>query len=277
MTVLINKTMVLIFILCFFAGSVEYLFAQKTDTLSPLRDFVSISNGYKQMPLYLQLEMKNTTNFVTGENDTTVTKGEFYLRNENSYIRFGEFEQVINDSVALLVSDKLQQMMLYANAGAIVKRMKSMMGLALPDSSIRNLARKYTSSTELSRESSVIKLQSRAVIYGTTLPKETIELQYDVSKKIPQQVTTITRSLLRLDSLQYSQLQNEPGIVENLLTLEGSYFLVKELVTAYIYNKIEQASIAKAPVLISDRIMKNETGEYIPVKNYESYRLTMNE
>jgi hypothetical protein len=276
-TLFTNTTRAFIFLLCLLAGMQQQLSAQKKDTLSAFRDFVTISNGYKQMPLYLELEIKSSTNFITSENDTTDITGEFFLRNENSYVRFGEIEQVVNDSLALLVSNKLQQMILYTNAGQMTKRMKSMMGVALPDSSIRYLAGKYTSSSELSKESATIKLQSRAVVYGTELPRETIELQYDVSKKMPQQVTTLTRNLLRLDSLQYSRLQTEAGLAEKLFALEGSYFLIKEQVTAYLYKQIEQASSVKVPVTISDRLMKDETGGYIPVKSYESYRLTKND
>jgi hypothetical protein len=267
-----------ILLLYMLAGNHERLLAQQKDTLSAFRDFAAISNGYKQMPLYLELEIKNSTNFITNENDTADVTGEFYLRNENSYVRFGEIEQVVNDSLALLVSNKLQQMILYTNAAPVVKRMKNMMGATLPDSSIRYLAGKFTSSSsQLSKESATITLQSRAVVYGTILPKETIELQYSVSEKTPQQVTMRTRNLIQLDSLQYSRLQSEAGIAEKLFILEGSYFLIKEQVTAYLYKQIEQASSVKIPVTVSDRVMKNETEGYVPVKNYESYRLTKND
>jgi hypothetical protein len=254
------------------------LHAQQRDTLSHLRDFVTINSSYKQMPLYLNMEMKNSTNFITGAEDTMTTRGEFFLRKENSYVHFGEFEQVVNDSLALLVSNGLQQMILYTNAAPIVKQMKNMMGMAFPDSSIRNLAAKYTAiAKEQSKQSGEITLRSRAVLYGTLLPNETIELQYDIQKKIPQLVTILKRSLLRLDSLQYKQLQNETALADKLLALEGSYFLIKEQVTAYVYNKIEQDTVAKVPVQISDRINKNEEGEYVPVKKYEAYRLSTND
>ncbi len=258
--------------------TVTFIQAQKTDTLAPLRDFVTINTSYKQMPLYLNIEMKNSTNFITGAEDTMTIRGEFFLRKENSYVHFGEFEQVVNDSLALLVSNGLQQMILYTNAAPVVKQMKNMMGMAFPDSSVRNLAGKYAAIVkEQSKQSGEITLRSRAVLYGTSLPKETIALQYDSQKKIPQLVTTLKRSLLRLDSLQYKQLQNETALSDKLLALEGSYFLIKEQVTAYVYNKIEQNTVAKVPVQISDRINKNEEGEYVPVKKYEAYRLSAND
>lgn len=278
MNQLINKSRLSILFICLITLHAEKVMAQKNDSLSPLRDFVNISNGYKQMPLYLELEMKNSSNFITGEDDTTAITGEFYLRKENSYIHFGEFEQIINDSLALLVSDKLQQMILYTHAGPIVNKMKSMMGLSLPDSSIRKLAQKYTSANNgMLKGVSMIELKSRAVLYGTSLPKETIALQYDTEKKTPKQVTMLTRSLQRLDSLQYYQLKTEAEITEKLLMLEGSYFLIREQVTAYLYKQIEQVPGVKVPVVISDRIIKNEEGEYRPAKNYELYKLIRND
>jgi hypothetical protein len=274
----INRVSVLLLLSCLLTGGAKTLFAQKKDTLATMRDFVHICNAYKQMPLYLELEMKNSTNFITRQEDTVAMKGEFYLKNENSYVRFGDFEQVVNDTLALLISNRQQHMILYADAAPVVKRMKSMMGGVLPDSSVQNLARKYRSaSQEMSGDASVIKLQSRAMIYGTNLPKETIELQYHVSEKTPERVATLTRSLVRLDSTQYSQLRNESALKENLLVLEGSYFLIKEQVITYQYKQIDQAVALKVPVLMSDRIMINETGDYMPVKEYESYRLTKNE
>ena len=265
----------LLFACCFIASS-EYSAAQKADTLSSLRDFVNISTGYKQMPLYLELEVKSSTNFITNEGDTSDINGEFYLRNENSYIRIGEFEQIVNDSLALLVSNGLQRMILYTDAASTVKKIKGMMGLVLPDSSIRHLATQYRSfSDNISTQTSRIELQSRTNLYGTNLSRETIELQYDVTKKIPQKITTLKRNLLRLDSLQYARLQNEAGITEQLLTIEGSYFLVKEQITVYLFKQIEKASAAvKVPVFISDRITRNGEGKYQPVKNYKSYSLT---
>lgn len=267
---MVNITRGLLFLLCLFGGRGKNLLAQKSDTLLAMRDFISISNGYKQMPLYLELEMKNQTNFLIAGEDTSGTTGVFYLGYENAYVRFGEFEQMVNDSVALLISDKLKQMILYTNAAVIVKRMKNMMNVGVQDSSIQRLAAKYTASgRHLSKGSSAITLRSRAVIYGTNQPKETIELQYHADKKIPQRVTSTGRSLLRLDSLQYDQLKNKQVYAEKLISQEGNYFLVKEQSVIYTYKKIEHYAGVKIPALISDRVMRNESGDYLPVKQFE--------
>jgi hypothetical protein len=250
----------------------------KVDTLAPIRDFIKISTGYKQVPLYLDLEMKSFTNFITQEADTAAIRGEFFLRNENSYVRFGEFEQVVNDTVAVMVSNNLQQIVVYKNAGPIIKQMKGMMGMTFPDSSVKNLSLKYSSSAKtVSSQTVMVELKSRFLLPGTQLPKETITLEYSKQNNIPEKITTVRRNLMQLDSLQYLQLQQEPSLIAYLLALEGSYFLIKEQATAYVYRKIDYGNVVEVPVKVSDRIVLSGEGEYIGVNGYHTYRLIIND
>lgn len=257
--------------------------AQAKDSLELLRQFIAISNGYKQVPLHLVIEMRNSSNFISNAADTAVLDAEFYLQENNSYVRFGKAEQVVNDSLALLVSEELEEIILFKDAGPVVKRMRSMLGLSLPDSSLKQLARRYNSSRKVTGSTTSLLLQSRALLYGTLLPKETIELKYDEVKKIPGQVITTQRSLVRIDSAQYALLKKEAGSAvalpreENLLVLEGNYFLIREQLTTYIYKKIESSFAGDVPVQISDRVMRTADGVYVPVKKYASYRLSMND
>lgn len=249
---------------------------EQKDTLAVLREFMYVSNAYQQVPFDLGLELRNSTNFVTGAEDTATMQAVFYLRKEYSYVRFGEFEQMVNDSMALLVSDKLQQMILYTNAGSMVNKVRAMMGIFVTDSTLQNMAVRYTSFAKQSPDnSSQIELQSRAVIFGTSLPKEIITLQYDTKKKTPQQVTTIKRVLVPVDSLHYSQLQSHAGMEGKLLILENRHFLVKERTATFIYKSIEHGTALQVPVEMASRIMRTEEGEYKPVKEYENYMLTL--
>ena len=264
----------------FLVGIMSNLHAQQADTLSIMRDFVNISNGYKRVPMFLDLVMKNSTNFIAAPEDTMSAKGQFYLTHTNSYVHFGDFEQVVNDSVAVLVSHKLQQIIVYTDAAPVVKRMKSMMGIQLPDSAVRDFAGRYLSSTKkIPGESSVIELRSRDVLPGTAIPGEAIELRYDEKKKTPQQVITCRRDMIPLDSMQYLQLKKEGGVAleASLLKLEDGYFLVKEQVTTYMYKQLDLLSAVKVPVLVSDRVTYTNNTGYVPVKKYESYRLIIND
>jgi hypothetical protein len=258
--------------------SVVHAQEKQPDTLALLRDFITMSNTYKQPPVYISIQLINSANLVTEAEDTLAIKGEFYIRQEGAYMRFGEFEQVVNDSMALLVSDELRQMILYSDAASVISRMKNMAGIAAEDSSLLRFAQKYTASgSGLPGESAVIRLQSRDLVYGSALPKETLEMQYDPVSKFPRQVVTIKRSLLPLDSLQYAALSGRPELPGQLLAPEaGRYFLIREKRQAFVYTVIEPNTQKKLPVLITDRIIRTAEGEYKPVQSYETYRLTLN-
>src|SRR5690349_22972487 len=63
--------------------------SNNTDTLASLREFVNVCNVYKQLPLYLDMEIVNSTNFITGEEDTTRSTVLFYMKPGISYVKFG--------------------------------------------------------------------------------------------------------------------------------------------------------------------------------------------
>ncbi len=250
---------------------------QKKDSLLLLKEFVSVNAAYQQMPLYLKLEIRTINVPGTGQGDTAAMEGEFFLHPDNSYVHFGEFEQLVNDSLALLVSNELQQMILYTNAGPIVAQMKRMMGASLPDSSVQKLGERYKSAATEAGEIRSIMLESRLPIYSTSMPKERIELRYDKKTKMPLQVITIQRQLIKIDSIQFAGLGGMKAYEGYLIHVGEGYFMIQEKMTTYEYKKVEQATLAKIPVLLSDRIRRTETGEYIPVPGFASYKMTIND
>lgn len=261
-----------------FALTCGYGRLQAQDTLRAFRDFITVGNAYKQAPFYISMEIKNSTNLPTEADDTLAVRGEFYVKQEGAYARFGEFEQVIGDSMALLVSDKLQQMILYRDAAPVISRMKNMMGMRVEDSSLARLAQRYTATAgRLSGDTAAIVLQSRERVHGSTLAKETIEMRYAFSTRLLLQVLTVKRTLVPVDSLQYTELTGRAALAGNLLAPEtGRYFVIKENRQAFVYTAIEPGSQRKLPVLITDRILRTAEGTYGPVKAYEAYRLTLN-
>lgn len=247
----------------------------KKDSLAPLRDFISVATGYQRIPVYLSMEIRNSTNFVTTEEDTAVTKAEFFLQRENSYIRFGEEEQLVNDSLALLVSNKLQAMILFTNAAPVVKKMKNMLTMTMPDSSVDKMAKRYSCSVSNNGDSiRGLELQSREQLYGTGLPKEIIKLEYLASTRLPVKVMTIKRALLPLDSLQFEQLRNEGVSGNTLFKIDGLYFLMKERTVTFSYTRINRNWEGVVPAIVSDRIGKDLEGEFMPLQAYSGYMLT---
>lgn len=277
MTTLYKKfTKVIKLTLVFMAVQVSS-YAQKTDSLALMREFVQVCNSYQQLPLYLELNIQHSTNFITSEQDTATTQATFYMKPGANYIRFGEVEQLVSDSLALLVSDKLQRMILYTNAQPVLAQMKAMAGMPLRDSSIKALSKRYTAQSTSEKGVAAIVLTGRDLLYSTSLHKETIEVQYDVKTKTPAKLITIKRSLIPLELSDYNTLSSQSGMANQLLSIEGKgYYLVKEQVAIWVYKSIEHEVSMKVPFTIADRIVKNEQGEFIPVKKYETYAVTIN-
>jgi len=265
-------------LIIFFNLASVIVFAQKQDSLASLREFVSVCNAYKQVPLHLSLDYSITANFITGEEDTMKAQGEFFIKPEGSYIRFGEMEQIVNDSLALIISDQLQQMILYMNAGQVVSQMKALMGMQVPDSSIVNFSKRYTGSINLKdKDVSLAQVNSRGFLYSTDLPKETIEIEYLSKTKTPLKVTMVKRNLIPISDADTAAVRSQLGKSAALITIKDrGYFLVKEQTSTFIYKKIEHDEKIQLPVMISDRIIKNNSGEYIPAKGFEAYRIDQN-
>jgi hypothetical protein len=268
-----TNTLILFFSLVCFAAA-----AQKPDSLSALKEFISACNAYKQMPLHLSLDYSITANFVTDEKDTLKTSGEFFIKQEGSYIRFGEMEQIVNDSLTLIISDQLQQMILYLNAGQVVSQMKALMGMQVPDSSIANFSKGYTCIVSAKeKEMSLAKVNSRGLLFSTSLPKETIEIEYMSKTKTPLKVTMVKRSLIPISDTDTTAFIAQFGNAGSLIaTKDKGYFLIKEQTSTFIYKKIEHDGKIQLPVTMSDRIVRNNSGEYVPTKGFETYRIDQN-
>jgi hypothetical protein len=252
--------------------------ARNNDTLADIRNFIRVSNIYQQQPLYLDMEWKNSTNFITSYADTSGMRLVFYLKPGMAYIRFDEAEQLVNDSMALLVSDKLQRMILYSNAQPVIQKMKSIITMLTGDSSVQQMAVRYKAeSTTAINNLATTKLTGREYVQGSSLPKESIELQYDVQKNEPIKVITTRRSLVRIPEQDYKDFSANAQYKDMLVAIEGKgHFLVKEQTSAFIYNSIKHEADMKLPVTIADRLTRNELGELVPVKQYEQYAVTYN-
>ncbi len=241
----------------------------KRDTLALIREFIALSNEYKKVPLALDIELINHSNLILSEEDSAHWNAQFYLQPHSSYVRFGELEQVVSDSIALLVSDRLQQMIVYPDAAPIVNRMRQQLGMNLPDSSVVRLGEKYES--ELDPTKPLIRLTHRQVITGTDMPKETIELYYDPVKRFPRRVITVQRALIPLNEEQLTQVKMNDSLTPFLLLIEGRTFLVRERTSEYRYRKIERPSESVLPVRIEDRVQRSATGQYVPAASYSHY------
>ena len=244
------------------------------DTLALYKTLVHKSSQLQQLPLYLEMELVKSTNFITAEEDTMRMQATFYLKPGISYVQFGDAEQLVNDSLALLVSDKLQRMILYRNVQPLLQRMQMITGLQYTDSSIQQMAQRF--SIDATTPASIV-LASRDLLYGTSLPKESQELQYDAGSGEPVKVITLKRTLLPVSEEDYKTLREQGWAAGKLLTIAGKgQYLIREQTSSFIYRKLSHDAGMTIPVNMNDRIVQLTEGAFTPVKAYEHYAITLN-
>lgn len=249
--------------------------AQKVDSLQSMRQFVTVCNSYKQLPLQASITIKNKSNFITDKEDTITSHASFYLQKEGCFIQLDGMEQLVNDSLMLLVNRDIKRMMLYPNNGNTNSLMQQMTGMFLQDSSLQKIAEKYKAyPVQRRNNSSVIEMTSRKTLYKTTVAKETISLTYS-AENYPVEIKQTKRMLMPIDSATYANLVKEPSIKEKLLVIEGEYVLIKENITMFTYNTIEHKEM-NLPANIADRIVKNKSNEFVPIKKFNEFILTQN-
>lgn len=263
--------------LLFFISMTD-LSAQKGDTLAPYRDFMRLSNAYKTMPLYLEAGIRKADSFESGAEDTSSTSAIFFLNNENAYLRAGAFEQVVSDSMALLIDNNFRHMVLYTGASPVIQKMRAVMNITVfPDSSLQYIAGRYKGRVLPASDSdNRIELESRMTIAGTHLPNEQIEMRYDAKKNEPRMVRTVKRMLQPVDDAGYQIMKADSNYSGRLIQANGGYFLIREQVVEYVFEKIDHSGDNKVPLVIHDRVVKNEEGEFVPAKEYAHYKLTVN-
>jgi hypothetical protein len=252
--------------------------AQQKDSISVMHRFITVCSGYRQMPLYLSIHYSASSNIIMSEEDTANLDAEFYNTRAGSYLKFGDLEQLVNDSMALMVSDKMQQMILFPDAKPVLAQMKAAAGISLQDSSIQNMEKRYRAAvTVSSKETETIEINNRTTVYGTDLPRETVTLQYAVQSGEPLQIISVSRRLASADSAAYLIMQQDPAFAGKLLVIEGKgQFVVKETVSKFIYKKISHDAGIKPPASLFERIVKNEEGVYEPAKQWQEYTLSIN-
>lgn len=244
--------------------------AQGNNPNAAIRRFVRMLNMEGKTPLDIHVQIRYSANLQTLPDDTLNIQGEFYLRSHAGYVRMGEQEQILNDSMVLIISDNLQRMILYPKAKAMVNYMRNLPGMQWSDSSIKQLSLQFKVSDESKGR---LTLNSKQLLPGTKLPQSSYVLDYDTAIAKPMELSMTQRILVGVDSLQYGTLKQDPSYVSNLFTKEGLYFFIKEKKLTVLYKKIEQPETDALPVTMSDRIEWTNEGQVRPVGKYLLYQL----
>lgn len=266
----------ILFITAAFIVSARPCQAQRGDSLATLKLFMKVCNSYKQLPVQVDLDITNSANILVTAEDSSHTRATFVLRKEGSYIDLGDMEQIANDSVILLVSKRMKRMLLYSNTRSVSQQLQLSVGLQLKDSSLLRLAGRYTAAgTAIAKDTAEIGITGRLVVRMTNLPAETIRLKYDPVSYQPYEIRQVKRSLRPLTETDYRQLLSQ-GFTEGgaLIHSDNRYYVVREQVSVYRYDRITHAPGDRLPVTIDDRITGDGNGNYKAISKYEGYSVS---
>jgi hypothetical protein len=255
-----------------------YANAQQQDSLNSIRTFIKVCNSYKQLPLQLEASIERSVNFATGKEDTGIVQATFCMQEDASYVRFGDLEQLVEDSLMLLVNGTLRRMLLYATHQSVQGQLNRYLGMHLADASVIKLAGLYAVwPLRTENNTTGMELKSRSCLFNTHLPKDEIRLLYDPVNNEPARIVQLRRSLIMVDSLTYDSCLTDPAFEDRVIKTAGSdYFIVKEQSTTFLFTNISHTTGMKLPARLADRITAEGGGKYIPVKPFDNFLLTQN-
>ena len=254
------------------------LFGQEKDSVETMNQFINVCSSYKQqLPLYLNLEYSSSSNIITAAEDSAFARGEFYLLADKAYVHFGDIEEIVNDSMALIISGQIKRMRLYKNAQPMIANLKASMGMEVPKSAMEEWSKRFAVYKSGSGDKETIELKGRSKVSGTDLSKEVITLLYNKSTKEPAEVITVKRSVLLIEQAAYDKYKGEPSLAANVIMINNDYYLIKEQKAVFSYKQIDHRPSLTLPVSIVDRVEKSgQSGvnKYKTLKGFEEYVLT---
>ncbi len=201
----------------------------RTDSLQALGHFLRICRSYQQAPMHAELTVQSLSNLPADGSDSSVL-ADFYVLKEGTYMRFGELEEIVNDSLALVISNDLHRMTLYTGAKDIIARTRMLSGMGIDASSLENmLSTCRISESPAVHGKGLIRVSSKNAVQGTSLGVDSIALEYDSRTQEPYRIVQIKRSLFPVDSSTLAGLQAKGGWEGKIVALPGSgNFVVHE-------------------------------------------------
>ncbi|HET9824270.1 MAG TPA: hypothetical protein VFP87_02985 [Chitinophagaceae bacterium] len=259
---------------------VSNVFSQqnKNDSLFAFREFSRLQKMYQHLPVQINLHIQNSASPLTTPQDTLQTEMSIYFGTAGFYMEAEGLEEIVNDSLIVMVNNPSKQISVYRNDKSVMKRIYESLSMVLPDSSLQEFTHRYQSLVQdLDGAIRKIALNSRVTLYGTGKPKEIMTVTYQKTSYKPIEVTQTKLRLLPIDSSIYAGLLNDKTYDDKLLSAATSkgqiFFLVKEQKTSYRFLRIDY-NVQIPPAKQQDRIAVAEDGSYLPSKGYEDYQVS---
>jgi len=248
---------------------------KKTDTLSVYREYAQLGRWYQGVPLQMNVHFVYKAVPAISAQDSTEADMLLYYGSNEFYLQTENMEQIVNDSLVVMVNNEAKMIKLFPNNGETMQNLEKMGAVPVADSSLQKIVARYSGiMREEGKNTKRITLQSREKIFGTELFKETISIIYQSETYKPLVYNHSKLSLFPVDTTVYSQLTNDPaytGRLVNTKTEAGNlFFIVKEKITQYRFININHEQ-KTPPAREQDRVVKTENGEYKPARGFEEY------
>lgn len=252
--------------------------AQTRDSLSTIREFVRLRQLYNHLPVELKIRIQNSSNPFANAEDTLKADMDVYYDDRSFYMKAEGLEEIVNDSLMIMINNPAKTALLYHNNGNIISSMEKSVMAIMPDSSIEALAKKYASSiSSAEKDKNRIELKSREKVYGTAFPKESVVVTYRLSTYQPIEFRRTKTLLVPVDSITYHGLMKDPAFDGKLVSASSSagniFFIAKQVTTSLRFDKIDY-DLKLPPVTGNDRVIMQPNGEYVMAKGFEDYTLT---
>lgn len=252
---------------------------KKEDDLLAFKEFVSLGNWYLHSPLQVQIHFVNLTTPSVAAEDNSDVNMLLYYGQHDFYMNAGGLEQIVNDSLTILINNEARMIRLFPNVNTVRKTLESTVSMFLPDSSLEKLAKKYAIMIlEPAKGLKEMTVQSKDKISGTDFNKESIKVTYQSESHQPVSYVTTRRSLVPVDLTMYKQFEKDPGYAGRLLKFKTKnetdiFLVVKEKVMQCSFAQVNY-DMQSSPVVQGDRIVRMSDGEYKPAKKFEAYLLS---
>jgi hypothetical protein len=250
------------------------------DTLQPYRQFLAICSGYQQAPLQLNISYKSSASLVLNAYDTMSMSGYFCVtKSGDSYLRMGDVEQLINDSVAVMINHSLRQLMLGRDADKWRQQVKGYLGMITSDTSVLNLSRQFVmeeKKCDTNASMRISQLSSRSQLGSATLPRQVVTVVYNRKSMEPVHVITLRRTLIPVDRADSAAFVQRAGKGAVLLTVPGvGLCYVREYTGTYTFQSILHEEARKIPLQLSEYLVRKKDGEYEMSERKSDYRLSI--
>lgn len=264
----------LFIILLLFNNSRSLQAQQQNDSAALAKLFLQACNHYQHFPLQLKIKIKSKVNYLTSPADTIQSFIEMDVKENSSYINMGDVEQIMNDSLLLIVNKVSKVLAVYPGTNGVKQRDNQYLkGISITDSSVKKFMNYYD---VLQISNGFIIAKSHKLSGRSSLSSSELRVKYNTADTLIQEVVQTARKPVSIDSAIYAGLSSDPNWNGKLFSSGNKqWYLIKEQITDYVYEQITHENI-QPPVEIKDRLLKDSKGNFYAAKEYEQYRISNN-